>query len=185
MTLAPLFDGFAISCPRSTQSKETRRQTAGRRRRSNHRRTVPLAAPFLTSWPRATPIRLLPDRRAAHSLGAPEPTGPAYKEHSHCKVCRAAGADRLAASSKIRLGLMACCRFGIRNRTHPAEETYHAGRSAFWNGDTPYRRLTGERSHHPSGPHATRTGDAAFMSIYIWDGDISTENYRYYGTTED
>jgi len=34
-------------------------------------------------------------------------------------------------------------------------------------------------------PHATRTGDDAFMSIYIWDGDIAAEKYRYFGLPDD
>ena len=182
---------YAISCPRSTQSKETRRLScAGPRRRSNHRRTrPPCRALFLTLWPRAT-CRLIGEL-PIHWAPPETSPDPLYKEHSHCKAhVELLGPTGLVASSKIRLGLygmLADSEYGIR--THPAEETYImlAG-SAFWKcGDTPYRRLfTGERSHHPSMvPHATRTGDAAFMSIYIWDGDISTENYRYYGTTED
>jgi hypothetical protein len=34
-------------------------------------------------------------------------------------------------------------------------------------------------------PHASRTGDDAFMSIYIWDGDIATDQYTYFGLPED
>lgn len=60
--------------------------------------------------------------------------------------------------------------------------------SAFWKvADAPYQQLfAGQRSHHPSMmPHATRTQDDAFMSIYIWDGDIATDNYRYFGLPDD
>jgi len=116
---------------------------------------------------------------------------PLYKDHSHFKAhVELLGPTGLVSSSKIRLGLYGMlphCEYGIR--THPAEETYImlAG-SAFWKcGDPPYRQLyAGERSYHPSmAPHATRTRDDAFMSIYIWDGDISTDQYKYYGVTAD
>ena len=33
--------------------------------------------------------------------------------------------------------------------------------------------------------HATRTGEDAFMSIYVWDGDIATDQYRYFGLPDD
>ena len=74
-------------------------------------------------------------------------------------------------------------------RTHPAEEIFVmlAGR-AFWRrGDTAYSpRRSGERSYHPSClPHATRTGEDAFMSVYVWAGDISTDGYVYTGTPTD
>ena len=74
-------------------------------------------------------------------------------------------------------------------RTHPAEEIYImlAG-SAFWKvTDSPYQQLfPRERSHHQSMvPHSTRTGEDAFMSIYVWDGDIATDEYRYFGLPDD
>jgi len=116
---------------------------------------------------------------------------PLYKDHSHFKAhVELLGPDGLAHSSKVRIGLYGMLphsEYGLR--THPAEETYImlAG-SAFWKlADAPYQRLfAGERSHHPSMmPHATRTQEDAFMSIYIWDGDIATDQYRYFGLPDD
>ena len=116
---------------------------------------------------------------------------PLYEEHSHFKAhVELLGPAGLVASSKVRIGLYGMlphCEYGLR--THPAEETYImlAG-SAFWKvADAPYQRLfPGERSHHPSMvPHATRTGEDAFMSIYVWDGDIATDQYRYFGLPDD
>ena len=34
-------------------------------------------------------------------------------------------------------------------------------------------------------PHATRTGEDAFMSVYVWDGDIATDEYKYFGLPDD
>ncbi len=116
---------------------------------------------------------------------------PLYEEHSHFKAhVELLGPTGLVVSSKVRIGLYGMlphCEYGLR--THPAEETYImlAG-SAFWKvADAPYQRLfAGQRSHHPSMvPHATKTRDDAFMSIYIWDGDIATDEYRYFGLPED
>ena len=116
---------------------------------------------------------------------------PLYEEHSHFKAhVELLGPTGLVVSSKVRIGLYGMlphCEYGLR--THPAEETYImlAG-SAFWKvADAPYQRLfAGQRSHHPSmAPHATKTRDDAFMSIYIWDGDIATDEYRYFGLPED
>ena len=114
-----------------------------------------------------------------------------YREHSHFKAhVELLGPTGLVPSSQIRLGLYGMLphsEYGLR--THPAEEIYImlAG-SAFWKRDAaPYEeRLAGERSHHPSMmPHATRTDDAAFMSVYIWDGDIATDQYKYFGLPKD
>ncbi len=79
--------------------------------------------------------------------------------------------------------MLANSEFGIR--THPAEKTYiMLAEQAYWMRDTaPYAvHLPGERSYHPSMMrHASRTGAAAFMSVYVWHGDISTESYVYAG----
>ena len=74
-------------------------------------------------------------------------------------------------------------------RTHPAEEIFVmlAG-TAFWRrGDTPTTRTVQESDLiHPSYvPHATRTGEDAFMSVYVWTGDISTDGYVYTGIPTD
>lgn len=195
MTLAPLFDGL---CDFLSEEYAIERNAKAELRRAEAQieppqNPSPLPRPFLDVMAEgdAHPICRLIGELPIHWAPPETSPDPLYKEHSHCKAhVELLGPTGLVASSKIRLGLygmLADSEYGIR--THPAEETYImlAG-SAFWKcGDTPYRRLfTGERSHHPSMvPHATRTRDAAFMSIYIWDGDISTENYRYYGTAED
>ena len=70
-------------------------------------------------------------------------------------------------------------------RTHPAEEVYImlAGRVDWARGQTSYTdHRPGERSYHPSMmAHANRTHASAFMSTYVWTGDISTKNYVYSG----
>ncbi|MDD9922612.1 MAG: dimethylsulfonioproprionate lyase family protein [Boseongicola sp.] len=113
---------------------------------------------------------------------------PLYVEHSKAKVhVELIGPGGLVPSDQIRLGLYGMlpnAEYGIR--THPAEEIYVmlAGQSFWIRGDAPYIPLgPGERSHHPSMlPHASKTEQCAFMSIYVWAGDdISTDNYRYDG----
>lgn len=108
-----------------------------------------------------------------------------YTEHSKCKVhVELLGPGGLVKSGELRLGLygmMPNSKYGIR--THPAEEIYImlAGQ-AFWKrAELPYTlHHPGERSYHPSMmEHGTQTGEKAFMSIYVWHGDISTANYVY------
>ncbi len=116
---------------------------------------------------------------------------PLYVEHSRSKVhVELLGPDGLVRSDVVRLGLygmMPGAEYGIR--THPAEEIYVmlAGAADWKRGDAPYRRhLPGERSYHPSMmPHASRTGESAFLSVYAWHGDISTSDYVYEGIPAD
>lgn len=125
---------------------------------------------------------------AALPWAPPQTSGNAqYVEDSLCKAhVEILGPGGLVLSDTVRIGLygmMPNSAYGIR--THPAEETYVmlAG-DAFWKrGEDEYAHsFTGERSYHPSMmEHATRTGEHAFMSIYAWGGDISTENYVYSG----
>lgn len=116
---------------------------------------------------------------------------PLYVKHSLSKVhVELIGPGGLSKSEHVRLGLYGMlpgAEYGIR--THPAEETYVmlAG-GAYWKrGSDPYAlHAAGERSYHPSMmEHATRTGDEAFMSVYVWCGDISTDNYVYTGVPKD
>ena len=151
----------------------------------------------------ATPFLEVMSRDGAHPVcdligelpfcWAPPQTSsdPLYQEHSHFKAhVELLGPTGLVTSSRVRIGLYGMLphsEYGLR--THPAEETYImlAG-SAFWKlADAPYQQLfAGQRSHHPSMmPHATRTRDDAFMSIYIWDGDIATDQYRYFGLPDE
>ena len=96
------------------------------------------------------------------------------------------GPSGIVNSNSIQIGLygmLAHNKYGIR--THPAEEVYImlAG-EVFWKvGNTEYLRHTaGQRSYHPSMvPHANKTENKAFMSVYVWQGDISTKNYVYNG----
>ena len=55
-----------------------------------------------------------------------------------------------------------------------------AGEADWLRGTENYQvKQAGEYSYHPSGMrHATKTNQLAFMSVYIWTGDVSTEGYR-------
>ncbi|OED36733.1 hypothetical protein AB833_26270 [Chromatiales bacterium (ex Bugula neritina AB1)] len=110
-----------------------------------------------------------------------------YIRHSDCKAhVELVGPDGLVESDQVRLGLYGMLpesEYGIR--THAAEEIYImlAG-SALWKvAELPYiAHGTGERSFHPSMiEHGTRTAEKAFMSVYVWHGDISTDSYVYTG----
>ncbi|MFY9209968.1 MAG: dimethylsulfonioproprionate lyase family protein [Aestuariivita sp.] len=114
-------------------------------------------------------------------------SAPLYVEHSRAKVhVELLGPDGLIRSDRVRLGLygmMPHAEYGIR--THPAEEIYImlAGEVDWIRGDAPYvAHMPGERSYHPSMmPHASRTRDAAFLSVYAWHGDLSVSEYVYAG----
>ncbi len=112
---------------------------------------------------------------------------PAYVAASHLKVhVELLGPDGLVYAPNLRLGLYGMqpgADYGIR--THPADEIFVmlAGRALWKMGDDGYREKgPGARAYHPSmTPHATRTEDTAFLSIYVWSGDVSTDGYRYQG----
>ena len=114
-----------------------------------------------------------------------------YKEHSLFKShIELLGPDGLIKSDLVRLGLYGMLpnsEYGIR--THPAEEIYImlAGDCLWKKGDHKYQSLTvGEKSHHPSFlPHASKTEANAFMSVYVWYGDLSNDSYSYQGLPED
>ena len=97
---------------------------------------------------------------------------PLYAKHSVFKShVELVGPDGLVKSKEIRLGLYGMLpnsEYGVR--THPAEEIYImlAGECFWKRGDAPYscKRSKG-RSYHPSlMPHASKTEDQAFMSVY-------------------
>lgn len=153
------------------------------------RDTGGLPEPFLTVMAEAeahpvcrviarTPLVWRPPQTSSDAL---------YIEHSLPKVhVELIGPDGLVRSNTVRLGLYGMlpnAEYGIR--THPAEETFImlAGQAYWKQGDRPYAlHGPGERSHHPSMlPHATRTAEKAFLSAYVWHGDLSTENYVYEG----
>ena len=110
-----------------------------------------------------------------------------YVEHSLPKVhVELIGPDGLVKSTAVRLGLYGILpnsEYGIR--THPAEEVFVmlAGQAYWKRGEGQYvLHDSGERSYHPSMmKHGTRTAEKAFLSVYVWCGDISTENYVYTG----
>jgi len=96
------------------------------------------------------------------------------------------GPGGVVKSSTLRIGLygqLPNSEYGIR--THPAEEIYVmlAGEAYWKRANAPFvKHGNGERSYHPSMmEHASKTGDKAFMSVYAWYGDISTDNYAYLG----
>ena len=112
---------------------------------------------------------------------------PLYAKHSVFKShVELLGPDGLVKSEIVRLGfygMLPNSEYGVR--THPAEEIYVmlAGECLWKRGDAPYccERSKG-RSYHPSlMPHASKTKDQAFMSVYVWAGDLSTEAYEYFG----
>lgn len=118
----------------------------------------------------------------------PQTSGSAeYVEHSRPKVhVELLGPDGLVKSNRVRMGLYGILpnsEYGIR--THPAEEIFVmlAGEAEWKYGDDDYNCLSvGERAFHPTMmPHATRTRDKAFMSVYVWHGDVSTQGYKYMG----
>lgn len=60
---------------------------------------------------------------------------------------------------------------------HPAIEIYvPLGAAEWWRGDGPWRpEPPGAVIHHASDvAHATRTGDAPLLAIYLWAGDLGT-----------
>jgi len=112
---------------------------------------------------------------------------PAYVRDSVAKAhVELVGPDGLVKSDKVRLGLYGMLpgyEYGLR--THLAEEVFVmlAGEADWKSGDGSFTPLrAGDRSYHPSMlPHANRTRDQAFMSVYIWYGDVSTDSYVYQG----
>ncbi len=155
--------------------------------------TAPLDQPFIDviDGPDAHPVCQLFKTIPFNWTPPQTSKDPLYQQHSTFKAhVELVGPTGLVPSSEIRLGIYgmrAHSEYGIR--THPAEEMYVmlAGNALWKRDDAPYERLyTGERSYHPSMmPHATKTDASAFMSIYIWDGDLSTEKYQYIGLPED
>lgn len=62
---------------------------------------------------------------------------------------------------------------------HPAAEIYCpiGGDAEWWMGEGPWRRESAGAViyHAPHVPHATRTGPAPLLAIYLWRGDLATE----------
>ena len=110
-----------------------------------------------------------------------------YKQHSIFKAhVELLGPDGLVHSNNLRIGLYGMLphsEYGIR--THPAEEIYImlAGNCLWKRGAQAYQLAgVGGRSYHPSMlPHATKTEQSAFMSVYLWASDLSKKQYSYDG----
>ena len=195
MTLEILFDGLCDVLIGDSQIEKHAKSELQRARADAlpPQQATRLAAPFLEVMERHNAHPLCPLISSLPFHWAPPQTSsdPLYRDHSHFKAhIELLGPTGLLASSEVRIGLYGMlphCEYGLR--THPADEIYImlAG-SAFWKvADAPYHQLfPGERSHHHSMvPHATRTGEDAFMSVYVWDGDIATEKYKDFGLPDD
>lgn len=186
--LADVFDG-----PREIEKHARAALLAGADSVTPPTGTVPLAQPFLDviARPDAHPACAHFTRVALPWAPPQTSSDPLYRHHSAPKVhVELVGPGGLAHSETVRLGLYGMlpnAEYGIR--THPAEEIYVmlAGEAYWLRAPAPYAIAgPGERSYHPSMmPHASRTGAHAFLSIYAWHGDISTENYVYSGLPAD
>ena len=148
-----------------------------------------LAKPFLDVMKKENAIPICADILNVPFAWVPPKTSddPLYTAHSHSKVhIELLGPQGIINSKFVRLGLYGILpnsEYGIR--THPAEELFImiAGQAEWLRGAGKYElKKAGEYSYHPSGMrHATKTTHSAFMSVYIWSGDVSTDKYRYLG----
>ena len=149
----------------------------------------PLSQPFLDVMTRSDAHKVCKDILDIPFEWLPPETSddPLYVAHSHSKAhVELLGPDGIIQSKSVRLGLYGILpnsEYGIR--THPAEEVFImlAGEADWLRGTENYQvKQAGEYSYHPSGMcHATKTNHLAFMSVYIWTGDVSTEGYHYLG----
>ena len=149
----------------------------------------PLAKPFFDVMTNEDAFSICLDILKVPFAWVPPKTSddPLYTAHSHSKVhIELLGPQGIIKSKFVRLGLYGILpnsEYGIR--THPAEELFImlAGQAEWLRGDRKYKlKRAGEYSYHPSGMrHATKTTHSAFMSVYIWSGDVSTDKYRYLG----
>ena len=148
-----------------------------------------LAKPFLDVMTKENAIPVCADILKVPFAWVPPKTSadPLYTAHSHSKVhVELLGPQGIIKSKFVRLGLYGILpdsEYGIR--THPAEELFImlAGQAEWLRGAGKYElKKAGEYSYHPSGmPHATKPTHLAFMSVYIWSGDVSTDRYQYLG----
>ena len=153
------------------------------------RSTAPLPEPLIDVMERidAHPICKLIAKAPFNWVPPQTSSDPLYAKHSKSKVhIELLGPGGLVNSDEVRLGLygmMPNAEYGMR--THEAEEVYImlAGAVDWKLSNAPYKsHFSGDRSYHPSMmPHANRTRELAFMSVYAWHGDLSTESYVYSG----
>ena len=195
MKLERLFRGLAEVFDASTQIEQTAREALldAADVATYEGPAVPLRQPFLDVMHRSDAHQVCELIMETQFDWAPPQTSqdPLYVSHSHPKAhVELLGPDGIIPSKKVRLGLYGIlpnAEYGVR--THKAEEVFImlAGEALWKRGDRPYEMHgPGERSHHPSMlPHATKTGTSAFMSVYTWVGDLSTESYDYKGIPTD
>lgn len=195
MQLKSLFDGLAASLDGRADIEARGREALCNAAVPQHLSVpcsdLPDSVLSVMSAPDAHPVCRLIAETSLPWAAPQTSTDAAYIADSLLKVhVELIGPGGLVASDHVRLGLYGMlpnADYGVR--THPAEEIFVmlAGEALWKRGDTPYLpHKTGERVHHPSMlPHATRTATLAFMSIYIWRGDISTERYAYQGRVND
>ncbi|MEM7377429.1 MAG: dimethylsulfonioproprionate lyase family protein [Pseudomonadota bacterium] len=191
MALDELFDQLADALDGDTAIEATGRAAL----RDARSRINPAATPSPLQ-PSILAVMAAPDAHPVCAQVANEPlpwgppqtsSDPRYVAVSTTKAhVELVGPDGLARADDVRIGLYGMvpnAEYGAR--THPAEEVFVmlAGAADWARGDAPYAGHTpGARSWHPSMlPHATRTRASAFLSLYIWQGDVSTDNYVYRG----
>ena len=190
MRLKALFDAVANSLDGPLEIERHGRESLLRAQPEDiETDTAPLPDSVLEQMraPEAHPVCALIAETPLHWTPPQTSSDPKYIADSLAKVhVELLGPSGLVKSDQVRLGLYGMlphAEYGIR--THPAEEIYLmlAGECDWIRGNSPYQTHgPGERSYHPTMlPHATRTSEKAFMSVYIWHGDISTENYVYQG----
>ena len=142
--------------------------------------TAPLPEPLIDVMERidAHPICKLIAKAPFNWVPPQTSSDPLYAKHSKSKVhIELLGPGGLVNSDEVRLGLygmMPNAEYGMR--THEAEEVYImlAGAVDWKLSNAPYKsHFSGDRSYHPSMmPHANRTRELAFMSVYAWHGDL-------------
>ncbi|MEO1141999.1 MAG: dimethylsulfonioproprionate lyase family protein [Pseudomonadota bacterium] len=193
MQLEALFLGLAeaLNSELEIEAQGARALLAAASKATYEGEGIPLPQPFLDvmSAENALPVCDLIKDLSLPWLPPQTSPDPAYLALSAIKVhVELLGPGGLVQDDNVRLGLYGILpnsEYGIR--THPAEEVFVmlAGEAGWKRGEADFQvHGPGERSHHPSMlQHATRTYDKAFMSVYVWAGDISTENYKYQGAT--
>jgi hypothetical protein len=184
--LANAFDG-----PEAIESHAREALLATASSAKNSDQSIMLTKPFLDvmSEADAHPVCRLIAQTPLHWAPPQTSNDALYVAHSLPKVhVELVGPQALVKSNAIRIGLYGMLphsEYGLR--THPAEEVFImlAGQAHWKRGKDPYViHGAGERSYHPSMmQHGNRTGEKAFMSVYVWHGDVSTENYVYSGVS--
>ena len=192
MTLDVLFRELSMICDASRAIEALARRTLlthadAARTLSVHSKRLPKGFDKVLQAPDAHPV-CTQIKSCDLPWSVPETSDdPLYRAHSQTKrSVELIGPSGLIRSSELRLGLYGILpRSDYGFRTHPAEEVFImlAGRADWAKGDDGYKTLgPGARAFHPSGMrHATRTRDHAFMSLYIWRGDLSFDAYVYAG----